>query len=123
MVLLRQCGNAQNLKINNMENYWNGFCRKNNKYFGNVPMSIILESFYWYCQGDIERSDEGLKVSYDREIAKPLDLDKKGLLPCPNCGCRDLSHHYVYIKCNKCLMCGRIDCKTLLETLREVSPI
>ena len=79
MVLLRQSGNAQNLKLNNMENYWDGFCRKNNKYFGVVAMSVILESFYWYCQDDIKRSDEGLKASYDREMAKPLDLDEKDL--------------------------------------------
>jgi len=30
----------------------------------------------------------------------------KDLKPCPNCGSTDLSDHYVYIACNKCLMCG-----------------
>ncbi len=28
------------------------------------------------------------------------------LLPCPYCGSTNLSHHYVYIQCDDCLMCG-----------------
>jgi hypothetical protein len=89
-----------------MENYWEGFCRKNNMYFEVVPMSLILQSFYYYTNGDICQSDYILKESYNSELDKPLDVNEKGLLPCPNCGCLDLAHHYVYIKCNKCLMCG-----------------
>jgi hypothetical protein len=43
------------------------FCRKNNSYFGKVPMESILKSFWFYCKGLHTVSDMILKDSLERE--------------------------------------------------------